>query len=83
MKFDRISIDSSICHGQACVKGTRMPVNQIVRMLVTATQSTICWSNIPFCPARTSWLVLTTPLAWPRSRSRRSRSPTSSGCVLS
>ena len=33
MQFDRISITSTICHGQACVKGTRMPVHQIVRML--------------------------------------------------
>jgi uncharacterized protein (DUF433 family) len=31
--FDRISIDANICHGQACVKGTRIPVHQIVRML--------------------------------------------------
>jgi uncharacterized protein (DUF433 family) len=31
--FDRISINSNVCHGQACVKGTRMPVHQIVRML--------------------------------------------------
>ena len=33
MPFDRISIDSRICHGQACVKGTRIPVHQIVHML--------------------------------------------------
>ena len=33
MTFDRISINSDICHGQACVKGTRIPVHQIVRML--------------------------------------------------
>ncbi len=31
--FDRISIDPRICHGQACIKGTRLPVHQIVRML--------------------------------------------------
>lgn len=31
--FDRISINPNICHGQACVKGTRIPVHQIVRML--------------------------------------------------
>ncbi len=31
--FDRISIDPTVCHGQACVKGTRIPVHQIVRML--------------------------------------------------
>jgi len=31
--FDRISINPKICHGQACVRGTRIPVHQIVRML--------------------------------------------------
>ena len=31
--FDRISIDPGICHGQACIKGTRLPVHQIVSML--------------------------------------------------
>lgn len=30
---DRISIDPRICHGQVCIKGTRIPVHQIVRML--------------------------------------------------
>jgi uncharacterized protein (DUF433 family) len=29
---DRISINPGICHGQACIKGTRIPVHQIVRM---------------------------------------------------
>ncbi len=33
MSFDRISVDPGICHGQACVKGTRVPVHQIVRMM--------------------------------------------------
>ncbi|MGA2183044.1 MAG: DUF433 domain-containing protein [Bryobacteraceae bacterium] len=33
MDFGRISIDPRVCHGQACVKGTRMPVHQLVRML--------------------------------------------------
>jgi uncharacterized protein (DUF433 family) len=31
--YDRISINPKICHGQACVKGTRIPVHQIVKML--------------------------------------------------
>ena len=31
--YERISIDPLICHGQACIKGTRIPVHQIVRML--------------------------------------------------
>lgn len=33
MAFERISIDPDICHRQACVKGTRIPVHQIVGML--------------------------------------------------
>ncbi len=33
MANDRISIDPAVCHGQACVKGTRIPVSQIVRMM--------------------------------------------------
>jgi uncharacterized protein (DUF433 family) len=31
--FERISIDQSVCHGQACIKGTRIPVHQIIAML--------------------------------------------------
>ncbi len=31
--YERVAIDPRICHGQACVKGTRIPVHQIVRML--------------------------------------------------
>ena len=29
---ERISIDARISHGQACIRGTRIPVHQIVRM---------------------------------------------------
>ena len=29
----RISIDPKVCHGQACIKGTRLPVHLILRML--------------------------------------------------
>jgi uncharacterized protein (DUF433 family) len=31
--FDRISIDAKVCHGQACIKRTRIPVHQIVGMM--------------------------------------------------
>ncbi len=31
--LERISINPNVCHGQACVKGTRVPVHQIVGML--------------------------------------------------
>lgn len=30
---ERIAINPKVCHGQACVKGTRIPVQQIFRML--------------------------------------------------
>lgn len=31
--FKRISVDPRICHEQACIKGTRIPVHQILHML--------------------------------------------------
>ena len=31
--LERISINPKICHGQACIKGTRITVYQIVSML--------------------------------------------------
>jgi len=30
---NRITVDPGICHGQACIKGTRIPVHQIIGML--------------------------------------------------
>ena len=30
---DRLTIETNICHGQACIKGTRIPVHQIIHML--------------------------------------------------
>jgi uncharacterized protein (DUF433 family) len=30
---ERIAINPKVCHGQACVKGTRIPVHQVFRML--------------------------------------------------
>lgn len=33
MPSERTSIDPHICHGEACVKGARISVHQIVRML--------------------------------------------------
>ena len=32
-RFEYITIDPGICHGQACIKGTRIPVHQILGML--------------------------------------------------
>lgn len=30
---ERVAIDANVCHGQACIKGTRIPVAQILGML--------------------------------------------------
>jgi uncharacterized protein (DUF433 family) len=30
---ERITVNPKICHGQACIKGTRIPVHQILHML--------------------------------------------------
>ena len=30
---ERIAINPKVCHGQACVRGTRIPVHQVFRML--------------------------------------------------
>ena len=48
MQFDRISINPSVCHGQACVKGTRMPVHQIVRMLANGDTVEALLADYPF-----------------------------------
>ena len=31
--YPRISINPKICHGQACIKGTRIPFHQIIHIL--------------------------------------------------
>lgn len=31
--LQRISIDPQVCHGKACIKGTRIPVSLIVQFL--------------------------------------------------
>ena len=36
--YERISIDPKVCHGQACIKGTRIPVHQVVRMLANGDE---------------------------------------------
>ena len=33
MMYPRISINPNVCHGQACIKGTRIPVHQIIHIL--------------------------------------------------
>jgi uncharacterized protein (DUF433 family) len=48
VQYDRISIDPRICLGQACVKGTRMPVHQIVHMLANGDTIETLLHEYPF-----------------------------------
>jgi len=38
MISERISVNPNVCHGQACIRGTRIPVYQIIRMLANGDQ---------------------------------------------
>ena len=44
---ERISIDPKVCHGQACVKGTRIPVHQVVHMLANGDTVECVLSEYP------------------------------------
>ena len=44
---DRISIQPRICHGQACIRGTRIPVHQIVRMFAHGDSITALLGAFP------------------------------------
>lgn len=45
--LERISVDPKICHGQACVKGTRIPVHQILYMLANGDTIEELLQNYP------------------------------------
>jgi uncharacterized protein (DUF433 family) len=36
---DRITVDPAVCHGQACIKGTRVPVAVVLDNLADGVQS--------------------------------------------
>lgn len=62
---DRISVDANTCHGQACIKGTRIPVAQVLGMLANGetiesllgAYPSIGRSNILACLAYASLLA--------------------------
>jgi uncharacterized protein (DUF433 family) len=63
--FERISVDAGVCHGQACIKGTRIPVHQIVSMLANGNTPeslinaypTITLTDIRACLEYAAWLA--------------------------
>ncbi len=44
---ERISVNSKICHGQACIKGTRIPVHQVIRMLANGDKTADLLEDYP------------------------------------
>jgi len=44
---ERISIDPNVYHGQACIKGTRIPVYQILRMMANGDTIDELLKNYP------------------------------------
>ena len=65
MHINRISVDPNICHGQACIKGTRIPAHQIVGMLANGdtfesllkSYPTITRVDIRSCLEYAAWLT--------------------------
>ncbi len=45
--LERISVDPGICHGQACIKGTRIPVHQILHMMANGDAIEILLKEYP------------------------------------
>jgi uncharacterized protein (DUF433 family) len=43
----RISIHPRVCHGQACIAGTRIPVHQIVRMFAQGDNADVVLRAYP------------------------------------
>ena len=33
--FERITVNSNVCHGKACIKGTRIPVHIVLDLLAS------------------------------------------------
>ena len=56
--YERISIDPSVCHGQACVKGTRISVHQILAMLASGDTADEIIEDFPNLKAKDIYACL-------------------------
>ena len=45
--IERITVNPKICHGQACIRGTRIPVYQILRMLANGDTIEVLLEEYP------------------------------------
>ncbi len=75
MTFNRITINPRICHGQACVTGTRIPVHQIVRMLANGDTPEDLLREYPSLSREDIVACLSSPRSVSEPRRRRSGLP--------
>lgn len=45
---ERISVDPMVCHGKACIKGTRVPVHLLLEMLAAGDSFDDVRQSYPF-----------------------------------
>jgi uncharacterized protein (DUF433 family) len=48
MGLERISVDPGVCHGKACIKGTRVPVHLIPEMMAAGEDTQGILEAYPF-----------------------------------
>ena len=48
MSLERISVDPEVCHGKACIRGTRVPVHLILEMLAAGESIDGVLEGYPF-----------------------------------
>jgi uncharacterized protein (DUF433 family) len=77
---ERISIDPAVCHGQACIKGTRIPVAVVLDNLAAGLSAEEIVASYP--PLRVEDIRAATAYAALESRPSRRR-PSSRGTICS
>ena len=65
---DRISIHANVCHGQACIAGTRIPVQQVVRMIANGNGTDDLLQAFPSLAREDILRVSNTPPHWPKGK---------------
>ena len=65
---ERISIHPNVCHGQACIAGTRIPVHQVVRMFANGDTTDDLLRAYPSITREDILRASNMPSHWPKSR---------------
>lgn len=65
---ERISIHANVCHGQACIAETRIPVHQVVRMFANGDSVDGLLRAYPSITREDFLPASITPPRWPKSR---------------